>query len=127
MAKRVLIVDDDQASCDVMADLLNGLGYEAMCEKEPLHLLAQAVNFDPHLILLDWRMPSEDGDAALVNLRDRGILTPVIMVSGMADPNTGAQFRRMALALGAQDFVRKPFDLNDLEHRVENLIGTPDD
>lgn len=127
MPKRILVVDDDSAISETVRDALVGRGYDVCIEPSPLMMLERLVSWDPHLVILDWRMPSEDGDAALVNLRDRGIQTPVLMMSAAADPVTTPKFTRMARLVGAQDFIAKPFDLDDLEARVMSLIGWPED
>jgi CheY-like chemotaxis protein len=79
--------------------------------------------FDPDLIVLDLMMPELDGYAVLEQLKRRGDpfdFRPVLVITADATPEA----KRRALALGAKDFLTKPFDTLEAMLRVWNLLET---
>ena len=116
----ILIVDDEPASRQVIALLLEGAGYvtvEARSGHEALDILSQKL---PDLILLDLVMPGMSGLDLLRTLKSevRTLSIPTIIVTGMS----GSETRIDALRGGAADYLIKPFDETELTTRVENHI-----
>ena len=124
MTSRVLIVDDEPA---------NTLLLESMLAEEP-DLLIKSINesglaerefaeFEPDLVLLDLHMPKPDGIEILTRLRgpraSLGYL-PVVMLTA----DTTRVARNSALLLGADDFLIKPLDREEVLLRVRNLLHT---
>ena len=72
----------------------------------------------PDLILLDMVMPREDGLSLLRSLRASGVQTPVLVVSALDTASTAVE----ALRAGAQDYIVKGFDIEELRHRVASLL-----
>lgn len=119
---RILIVDDDPQIAELFVDALErdgrfevktaGTGYDA-------GMLTEA--FDPHLIILDYMLPDVNGDVVCKRVRERKTdsETKVIFVSGVVEP---AEVERLMEA-GAEDFVRKPFDIEKLIARIGDLLG----
>src|SRR3954447_18527446 len=117
----VLIVDDDQSSALLALKLLLRAGLRNVDSVTDARLVVDWVEeHDPDLVLLDLHMPFLDGYAVLTALRERWSSTdlPVIVLS--AD-NTLTASRR-ALELGANDFLLKPLQPAELNHRVRNLL-----
>jgi two-component system phosphate regulon response regulator PhoB len=106
--RRVLVVDDDAAIRMVCAAHLALAGFEVLEAEDGLRGLERARDDRPELVLLDVRMPGLDGFELAARLRrdeqTRGI--PLLFLSGESAPAGKAR----ALALGALDYVTKPFD-----------------
>jgi two-component system response regulator ChvI len=112
---RVAVVDDDDEFRRALCFHLSDQGLEAIsCSggRAALELLGtESVD----VILLDWRMPDMNGLEVLRELRQRGTMTPVIFLTGLADE----VFEEAALAGGAVDFVDKSRRLSILMRRIE--------
>jgi DNA-binding response OmpR family regulator len=120
---RVLIVDDDEAEIELLqtylaetADEMRGLTDSRLVEEV-------FVEFQPDIVLLDLHMPDPDGFEVLRRLRSArsslGFL-PVLVLTGDATHVA----RNSALILGADEFVTKPVDREELVLRVRNLLRT---
>ena len=115
---RVLIVDDDASTLASLSRAFRLAGYDAaVCDNAPRAIaMLRADRFD--LVLSDVVMPSKDGLAMLADLRDAGIATPVIMISGQATVDMAVRATR----LGAVDFLEKPISADKLLLTVENAL-----
>jgi PAS domain S-box-containing protein len=116
---KVLIAEDTQDTAELLTELLTKHGYEALHATNGYETLAMARREHPDLILLDLRMPGMDGYEALTRLKKdtetRNI--PILVMSAhAADP---VQERLRLQAMGAADFVSKPFSLEELIEEVE--------
>lgn len=124
LSRRILAIDDEEANVLLLASLLEREGYRHVrCLTDPAAALDAYVETDPHLVLLDLMMPGVDGYQLLEAFRRQthpGEFRPVIVLT--ADTAIGA--RRRALALGAKDFVTKPFDVVEVALRIANLLET---
>lgn len=120
-ASKILIVDDQSANVMLLEDVLNDAGFKNIeCITDPRLVEASVRAKKPHIILLDIRMPHMDGFAVLEMLSkvfSDGL--PMVMVL-TADNATDIRYR--ALALGAIDFINKPFDTTELVQRINNLL-----
>lgn len=124
LAARILIVDDVEANLRLFEDLLAREGFTQMLGlRESASVLELASAFAPDLIVLDLHMPGVDGHAlleSLVSRRPEHDYLPILVVT--ADASRAARHR--ALALGAKDFLTKPFDPIEAMLRVWNLLET---
>jgi two-component system phosphate regulon response regulator OmpR len=114
---RVLIVEDDPEVRAMLAEYLGGQGYEvaqADSGEAMRTALARAV---PHVVLLDVRLPGEDGLALARFLRERYDLG-IIMVTAAGE----VVDRIVGLEMGADDYVAKPFDLRELLARLKSVM-----
>jgi CheY-like chemotaxis protein len=109
--RRVLVVDDDESFRSMVAAHLGGQGYEVTTAESGEKALRLLANSRPQVVLLDLRMPGMDGMQALQRIKDLYPDLCVLMVTG-SDDRRAAQG---ALALGAADYVKKPFDLDYLD------------
>ena len=116
--QRILIVDDDQATLASLSRAFRLAGYEAIvCDNAARALtLLRTERFD--IIFSDVVMPAKDGLSMLADLRDAGISTPVIMISGQATVDMAVRATR----LGAVDFLEKPISADKLLLTVENAL-----
>jgi DNA-binding response OmpR family regulator len=108
---KLLIVDDDPTSRDWLERFAADLGYEALAVSSGEEALALCTGFEPDLITLDLLLPGMDGVETLRALRQLAPRVPVIMLSGAAATHAIVH----AVKHGATDFLRKPFEPNELE------------
>jgi DNA-binding response OmpR family regulator len=117
MKKRVLVVEDDAALARVLRDNLEFEGFDVACVDDGHLAVSTARAFAPDLVLLDIMLPGRDG-FDLCSLLRQGGTTPIIMLtarSQKADKLRGLQ-------LGADDYVTKPFDVEELMARVHAVL-----
>jgi DNA-binding response OmpR family regulator len=121
MVPRILIVDDENDFIELLQYKLAGHGYELIVANDGVHALSQARTLKPHLILLDILLPDLDGLSVCEILRRQPGTKkiPIIFMSAL----TGDVTKRTA-TLQADDFFTKPLDLNRLEKRIGELLGT---
>ena len=121
---RILIVDDQEQNISLLRRILARAGYENIASTtSPTEALALKEQFEPDLVLLDLHMGDMNGFQVLQELvtNPRGAdHLPVLMITA----DDSAEVKRRALALGAKDFVRKPFDSTEVLLRIRNLLET---
>jgi CheY-like chemotaxis protein len=123
-AKRiVLVIDDEHAFCDVVAEILSNNGYEV--EKAYDVVQAQSIiqNTRPDLILVDIMMPGVDGLSFIRQLRcdPCHTETPVIVASAKSTPEDYDD----AIRAGANDFLIKPFSASTLRNMIDKHMTQP--
>ncbi|MEV7235254.1 response regulator transcription factor [Streptomyces sp. NPDC051020] len=131
--QRILIVDDEPAVREALKRSLAFEGYDTEVAVDGLDALARAESYAPDLIVLDIQMPRMDGLTAARRLRATGTTTPILMLTArdtVGDRVTG-------LDAGADDYLVKPFELDELFARIRALLrrssyaaaagGVPDD
>jgi putative two-component system response regulator len=123
VTERILIVDDEPANVALLEAILEHTGAEIRSLTDSRLVEEVFGEFEPDIILLDLHMPEPDGLEVLRRLRSArqslGFL-PVIMLTG----DTGKVARNSALILGADDFLTKPWDRDEVVLRVRNLLHT---
>ena len=102
----VHLVDDDEAIRRSASFMLRTSGYLVKTYASGVEFIEQAKDAVPGCILLDVRMPEMDGLEVQAALRERGVLLPVVVMTGHGDINTAVD----AMKLGAVDFIEKPFE-----------------
>lgn len=115
---RVLVVDDETAIRDALENALTFEGYQVEQAADGFLALQQVELWRPDLVLLDVMMPRLDGLTACRRLRARGDTVPVLMLTArdaVGDRVTG-------LDVGADDYLVKPFELDELLARVRALL-----
>ncbi len=124
LSRRILAIDDETANVLLLRSLLEREGYHDIhCLTDPAHALAAYVELQPDLVLLDLMMPVVDGFQLLeaFGRHDRADeFRPILVLTA----DTTIHARRRALALGAKDFVSKPFDVIEIALRISNLLET---
>jgi two-component system OmpR family response regulator/two-component system alkaline phosphatase synthesis response regulator PhoP len=115
----VLIADDDELLGALLCHQLGLHGVQAMQTSDGLEVLGLVEQLQPRLVLLDLMLPGIDGFDVLRELKQRPETraTHVIILS----PRTMERDVETALALGAQDYVAKPFDLDLLVSQLQQL------
>ncbi|MCX6502696.1 MAG: response regulator [Microbacterium sp.] len=121
---RILVADDDPQLVRALRVTLAARGYEVIAASDGAAAVALAAQSPPDLVLLDLGMPHLDGVEVIHALR--GWMTaPIIVVSG----RTASADKIEALDAGADDYVTKPFQIDELFARIRALvrrIGTPE-
>ena len=117
MPARLLLVEDDADLRAMLTELLTDSGYavEAAADGQRGLHLGLTQTFD--VLLLDRRLPVVEGLDLLAGLRARGVTTPVLMLSAIAQPAD----RVAGLDAGAEDYLGKPFDVDELLARLRAL------
>ena len=115
---RILVVDDEEGIRELIKDALSLSGFEVVDAPDGLAALAKIRNEGFDLLILDINMPKLDGFALLEKIRTSEIHIPVLMLSARGDK---ADVTR-GLKLGADDYVTKPFGLEELVLRVRAIL-----
>lgn len=114
----VMVIDDELGVRELIGDALRLGGFDAIEAVDGLEALQILRHTRPDLLIIDVNMPNMDGFALLAKLRERGVETPVIMLSARGERVDVTR----GLALGADDYVRKPFGLEELLLRVTAVL-----
>jgi two-component system, OmpR family, alkaline phosphatase synthesis response regulator PhoP len=114
----VLLIEDEQALRMTLTDRLNAEGYGVECAADGIEGLKRATESAFDLILLDVMLPGKDGFDVCREIRQSGLLTPIIMLTA----RSATVDKIVGLKIGADDYVPKPFDMMELMARVEALL-----
>ncbi len=118
---RLLIIDDDPALCEALTIHLNSSGHTTDCYHSGEDALFYAMQNSYDIILLDRMLPVVDGLTLLSSIRKNNIQTPVILMTAM----TSVHDRIEGLDAGADDYITKPFDTQELMARIRALARRP--
>jgi DNA-binding NtrC family response regulator len=113
---KILIIDDEKDNTEIIKDILEDVNYTTVLARSAIEAKAivAANSFD--LILLDVWMPGQDGISLLSEWYSDGFSTPIVMMSGHAEPSDIVK----AMKLGAIDFLKKP--LHDFLPILRNIM-----
>jgi putative two-component system response regulator len=120
---RILVIDDQEQNVRLLTRILEKAGYENVASTTNSDdALALHAKFKPDLVLLDFHMRGKDGFQVLEEIvaHAGADQVPVLMITA----DDSAEVKRRALALGAKDFVGKPFDSAEVLLRIRNLLET---
>ena len=118
MAPQIMVVDDEAGVRELVCDALRIAGFETMQANDGMSALTALRAAKPDLLIIDINMPLMDGFDLVERLRSQNDLTPVLMLSARSDR---ADITR-GLSLGADDYVTKPFGLEELLLRVKAIL-----
>ena len=118
MAEMILIVDDEAGVRELLGDALRIAGFETSTASDGMSALTAIRNKKPDLLIIDINMPLMDGFELVERLRSTGDNTPALMLSARADRVDVTR----GLTLGADDYVTKPFGLEELLLRVKAIL-----
>ena len=111
--QRIMVVDDDQNMLKLLNRTLELEGFDAIIATDGDSALAILEEIEPDLVILDIMMPGLDGFQTLDLIRERSNV-PVIMLTARCE----VRLLQKALALGADDYIRKPFSTRSLVARI---------
>jgi DNA-binding response OmpR family regulator len=115
---RVLVVEDDRSIVDFVEPELERLGFRVRCAYDGPSGLEEARRFRPELVVLDIMLPKLDGVGVLKGLRHGGSRVPVVMLTA----RDATIDKVHSLDLGADDYVTKPFEMDELLARIRALL-----
>jgi DNA-binding response OmpR family regulator len=115
---QILLVDDETDITTNLASFLERSGFSAATASDGEEALEQIEILEPNIIILDVLMPKLDGREVLRRLRHMGNWTPVILLTQVG----GASERAMALEEGADDYLNKPFEPQELVARIRSVL-----
>ena len=113
---KILIIDDEKDNTEIIKDILEDVSYTTMLARSAAEAKAILAANDFDLILMDVWMPGQDGISLLSEWHSEGFNTPVVMMSGHAEPSDIVR----AMKLGAVDFLKKP--LHDFLPILRNIM-----
>lgn len=117
MQRKILIVDDDKKTVDLIRLYVERDGYQVLVAYDGQEALEIARQRNPSLIILDWMLPKIDGPAVCRILRSESAV-PIIMLTA----RTTEEEKLLGLDLGADDYVTKPFSPKELVARVRVVL-----
>ncbi len=118
MARRILVCDDEPDIRESLRTLLSDEGYEVTAVSSGVNAVSEAPDHDA--VLLDIKMPGQDGLETLAKMRGRGITTPVIVISGHGDVKTAME----AVHAGADDFLEKPLSSEHVLNALRRVLDS---
>ncbi len=119
---RILIIDDDFEIAEPVKFAMQGLGFEVAHMPNGTQGIAKLETYEPDLIILDMMMPGQSGFLVLEHLRrSKREHIRVIMVTG----NEGERHQNYARMLGADDYIHKPFVMEQLIESAQKLLSEP--
>ncbi len=123
-ASHILVIDDDEMVCMMLADILGKEGFEVVVASNGREGLDQCREVRPDIILLDVMMPVMDGFACLQEIRKPGNMDmlPIAMLTATDD----VESIHRAFDLGATDFISKPIHWPTLAHRIRYMLRSTD-
>ena len=117
-AKTILLIDDDKEILQALQTILETKGYRIVTAGDGQEGIDMALRESPDLVVVDMMMPRKSGFLVLEELKGGGVSSPkVIMITA----NGGGRHRAYAETLGADDYLVKPFSMEQLLASVENI------
>jgi DNA-binding response OmpR family regulator len=118
MAKRILVLDDNQDILDIVHETLTYEDFEVQSTSKSDSVISLAETFIPNLVILDYRVAGLNGGELCMQIKSHPQLknVPVIIYSAYINDNSEL------LAYGCDAIINKPFDLSELVEKVNNLL-----
>jgi len=117
---KIMIVDDDIQATTLLQKILTMEGYESITVNDSSRAVQIAQSTNPDLFLLDLMMPDPDGFklCRILRLEPHFSKTPIIIITALDDSDS----RVVAFGAGANDYLTKPFRIEELSLRIRTLI-----
>lgn len=115
----ILVIDDERAVREILADACRQAGYSVDEARNCTEAASKLVRGDVDLALCDIKMPDGNGVDLMRSIKESGVETNFIMVTAFASMESAVE----ALRLGASDYVTKPFNVEELLHRVQQIAA----
>ncbi len=118
---RILLVEDDRELSRMLSELLESEGYAVVAARDGQRALHEGLTNDFDVLVLDRGLPVLDGLSVLDRLRDSGVASPALILSALGNPADRVE----GLDRGAEDYLSKPFDIDELLARIRALLRRP--
>ncbi|MBX7513784.1 MULTISPECIES: response regulator [Qipengyuania] len=121
MAKRILVVEDNDLNRKLFCDVLKANGHEVVPVADGNNVIATARKFAPDLVIMDIQLPGVSGVDLIAELKDNGDLAkvPVLAVTAYAGKGDEERIR----GAGAEDYLAKPVSIGPFMAAVRRLVG----
>jgi len=116
--KRILLIEDEEAISIGVTHALEAAGYEVECAADGRTGLTRGLTAESDLILLDIMLPFVDGFEIAKQLREKGVDTPIIMLTAKGSEDD----KLKGLSIAADDYITKPFSIKELLARVNAVL-----
>ena len=118
---KILIAEDQDDLREMIAHTLRLSGYEVVSAKNGERAVQLATKINPDLIILDYELPRLNGRQVCKRLKalETFTNTPIVIISSYGNP----RYMEASLEAGAEEFIRKPFELDHLIQRVDTLLA----
>lgn len=120
MRKRILIVDDNPDILEMVRETLTYEDFEVLASSDCDNVPARVREFNPDLVILDYRLGAVTGGEICRNLKSTPAFSNLPVIIFTAYNNKSQEL----LAYGCDDTIDKPFDLSELIYKVNNLVNT---
>jgi len=118
---RILIVEDDLKLASLLKKYLQTKKFAVDHVGDGKKAEEKALKNEYDLIVMDWTLPSQDGVKTCANLREAGLMTPILMLTGRGE----VEDKIKGFNSGADDYLAKPFDPDELVARINSLLRRP--
>jgi DNA-binding response OmpR family regulator len=115
---KVLYVEDEVFLAKIVSETLQGRGYEVVLESDGGRAVEQFNKEKPDVCVLDIMLPNKDGFAIADEIRDKNTQVPIIFLSAKSQTSDVVS----GFKSGANDYIRKPFSIEELIVRIENVM-----
>ena len=115
---RILLVEDDARLAQMLQQLFSAEGYDVVLARDGQRALHEGLTQGFDAIILDRGLPVIEGLDVLARLRSRGVETPALILSALGNPADRVE----GLDRGAEDYLGKPFDIDELLARIRALL-----
>ena len=116
--QRILVVDDESSISELISTSLRFVGFDVRTAANGAQALAMAEEFRPHAMVLDVMLPDVDGFEVCKAIRNEGVSTGVLFLTA----KDGMEDKVKGLTLGGDDYMTKPFSLEELVARLRALL-----
>jgi DNA-binding response OmpR family regulator len=120
---KVLYVEDEIFLAKIVMDTLRDRGYEVIHESDGGKALQKFSNEKPDVCVLDIMLPNKDGFTIADEIREKDTQVPIIFLSAKSQPSDVVN----GFKLGGNDYIRKPFSIEELIVRIENVLKTKEE
>ena len=118
MNRRILLIEDEPGLVMTLTDRLGRDGFDVATAADGVAGLASALSHPYDLIILDVMLPAKNGFEVCRDLRQQGVRTPVLMLTARGELKDKVE----GLQIGADDYLTKPFEMAELQARIEALL-----
>ena len=118
--KKILIIEDDELIIKILKFILNKEGYQLSVVMDGLSAVEQIHSINPDMVITDLMLPYKSGLEVIRFVKENFEKTPIIVLSSLGEEEHSVS---EAFKLGADDFIAKPFNPNELVLRVKRLLN----